>query len=207
MLTRLVLTVAVLICGTAAAGARGLEFSEVMSGNVYLEGEFRPASVSLQVTIPDIDAWSRDQSVPAVMSGTLYIDRIPAQPVTGSLQILVPAEGGDGRLLTYRFGNGGWQVLGVKHVRDRNVIADMTTLRAVLQPTGEPLPSVEDVFRGAQWTSELHFEYWNHSVSLNFVRSFHAIDTPLKEVAQVYALFLRTVFGALTCTVFPKYCP
>ncbi len=41
-----------------AAQARGLAFSESMSGYAYQDGEFRNASVSLRVSIADIDAWS-----------------------------------------------------------------------------------------------------------------------------------------------------
>src|ERR1700740_3219384 len=102
-----------------AAHARGLAFSETMSGYAYQDGEFRNASVSLRVTIQDIDAWSRNLNIPATVTGTLFMDRLPAQPITGTLVILAPAVGETGRLLTYPFTRASLQFTGVKHVQDQ----------------------------------------------------------------------------------------
>ena len=62
---RRLLATILLACCAIAAQARGLAFSETMGGYAYQDGEFRNASVSLRVTIADIDAWSRNLDTPA----------------------------------------------------------------------------------------------------------------------------------------------
>ena len=197
----------VLLCVAAlSAGARGLQFAEEMRGTAYVDGEYRPASVALKVVINDIDAWRVNQNVPATVTGTLYIDRLPSQPVSGTLAILAPAPGDDGRLLTYRLTGTTHAVTGVKHVRDQmswELIDDMTTLRAVALPKSQPAPSINDLLYNAVWTSEIHFEWWNPSVVWNFSTSFSTINTPWYDVLEVYAIFVVTVFGALADVLFP----
>jgi hypothetical protein len=189
-----------------AAQARGLAFSETMSGVAYQDGEYRNASVSLRVTVADIDAWSQNLDVPATVTGTLTMDRLPVQPVTGTLVILGPGPGGDGRLLTYRFAGTSLQFTGIKHVEDAagtEVFDDMTTLHGVFQPRGAPPPTVYDLLYGAAWTTELHFAWWDPAVVWNFAASFTTIATPWYQVLEVEALFVRTMFGALAQTLFP----
>jgi hypothetical protein len=189
-----------------AAQARGLQFSESMSGYAYQGGEFRNASVSLVITITDIDAWSHNLGTPAQVKGTLYLDRLPAQPVTGTLTILAPAPGDDGRLLTYRFTSATLQYTGVKHVHDQAgtaVFDDMTTLHGVFQDKGAVAPSINDLLYGAAWSGELHFAWWDPVTVVNFVASFVTIDTPWYQVLSVEALFVTTMFGALASTLFP----
>jgi hypothetical protein len=189
-----------------AAQARGLAFSETMGGVAFQDGEFRDASVSLRVTIADIDAWGRDLNVPATITGTLTMDRLPTQPITGTLVILAPGPGDDGRLLTYRFASASLQFTGIKHVEDEagtEVFDDMTTLHGVFQPRGAVPPAVTDLLYGAAWTSELHFAWWDPLVVWNFVASFTTIATPWYQVLEVEAIFVQTMFGALARTLFP----
>lgn len=188
------------------AHARGLQFSESMSGYAYVNGEFRTASVSLKVVISDIDAWSRNLNTPAALSGTLFVDRLPAQPINGSLTILAPAVGDSGRLLTYRFTSATMQFTGAKHVRDQagtEVFDEMTTLQGLFQPLGATAPGVAQLLGQAQWSSELHFAWWDPSVVWNFGTSFSTLDTPWYQVLEVEGIFVKTVFGALAHTLFP----
>jgi len=191
---------------TSAAQARGLAFSETMSGVAFQGGEYRNASVSLRVTIADIDAWSQNLNVPATITGTLTIDRLPVQPITGTLVILSPGPGDDGRLLTYKFTSASLQFTGIKHVEDEagtEVFDDMTTLHGVFQNRGDPPPTVNELLYDAAWTSELHFAWWDPVVVWNFVSSFTTIATPWYQVLQVEAIFVQTMFGALAQTLFP----
>jgi hypothetical protein len=200
---------ALLALVSTAAGARGIKFAEEMRGYAYWDGEFRNASVQLKVTIQDIDAWSANLNYPASVTGTLFIDRVPAQPISGTLVILAPAPGDDGRLLTYKFSSATLQFNGIKHVRDEagvEVFDDMTTLHGLFQTKGQTPPSLPDLLYQAQWTSELHFEWWNPTTVWNFSTSFQTIDTPWYEVLEVEALFVQTVFGALAHTLFPWLC-
>ena len=203
---RRLLALILLACCTLAAHARGLAFSESMSGYAYQDGEFRSASVSLRVTIADIDAWSRNLNTPATISGTLYMDRLPAQPITGTLVILAPAAGESGRLLTYRFTSATLQFTGVKHVQDQagtEVFDDMTTLHGLFQPKGAAPPTSVALIDGAQWTSELHFAWWDPGSVASFVASFSTIGTPWWQVLEVEGIFAATMFGALATTLFP----
>lgn len=196
----------VLLFMSAVCCARGLQFAEEMRGVAFHDGEYRNASVSLKVVIGDIDAWRVNPNVAATVSGTLYLDRLPAQPVTGTLTILAPAPGDDGRLLTYRVASTGMQFTGIKHVRDQagvEVFDDMTTLRGMFQPKGQVPPTIPELLYDAQWTSELHFEWWNPSVVWNFGTSFSTIGTPWYQELEVKAIFVQTVLGALARTLFP----
>ncbi len=189
-----------------AAQARGLAFSETMAGYAYQDGEFRNASVSLRVTIQDIDAWSRNLNVPATVTGTLFMDRLPAQPITGTLVILAPAVGETGRLLTYKFTSATLQFTGVKHVQDyagTEVFDDMTTLHGLFQAKGQVPPTAVDLIDGAVWSSELHFAWWDPVTVVNFVASFTTINTPWYQVWEVEAIFVEAMFGALASTLFP----
>jgi len=186
--------------------ARGLSFSEEMHGYAYYQGEFRNASVYLKVVINDIDAWRANPNVAASVTGTLNLDRISPQPINGTLQILAPAPGQDGRLLTYRLASSTLQYVGVKHVRDNagmDVVDDMTTLHGVFLPHGQAAPTIYDLLYRAMWSSELHFEWWKPSVLLNFAGSFSTINTPWYEDLIVKILFLKTVFGSLAREFFP----
>ena len=201
---RLIATI-LLACCAIAAQARGLSFSETMGGYAYQDGEFRSASVSLRVTIADIDAWSKNLNTPAAITGTLYMDRLPAQPITGTLVILAPAVGESGRLLTYRFTSATLQFTGVKHVQDQagtEVFDDMTTLHGLFQARGAVPPTAVGLIDGAQWTSELHFAWWDPGTVASFIGSFSTINTPWWQVLDVEALFARTMFGALASTLF-----
>lgn len=200
----LILLWALMLC--AAAQARGLQFAESMSGYAYVDGEFRNASVSLKVVIHDIDAWRRNLDTPASVTGTLVVDRLPVQPISGTLTILAPAPGDDGRLLTYRFNSATLQFNGLKHVRDNagtEVFDAMTTLRGVFQPVGQPAPGVQDLLYKSLWSSELHFAWWDPVVVWNFAASFDTIATPWYQVLEVQGIFVKTVFGALAHTLFP----
>jgi len=205
MLRRLLALLLLASCALAAQ-ARGLAFSETMSGYAYQDGEFRSASVSLRVTIQDIDAWSQDLNIPATVTGTLVMDRLPTQPITGTLVILAPAAGETGRLLTYRFTSATLQFTGVKHVQDQagtEVFDDMTTLHGLFQPKGAVPPTAVDLIDGAQWSSELHFAWWDPATVIAFTASFTPIDTPWWQVWDVEAIFVETMFGALASTLFP----
>ncbi|WP_284620604.1 hypothetical protein [Aquabacterium humicola] len=205
---RLFAVLLLLLC-TGHASARGLEFSETMRGYVYHEGEFREASVSLRVVIPDIDRWRGNLNLPAAVTGTLFIDRLPAQPIAGTLVILASAPTGDGRVLAYRFSGTSVQFTGFKHVRDSagvEVFDAMTTLYGLMQPKGQPLPDFNALITGAQWSSEFHFDWWNPAVVWDFGASFQTIATPWYQTLEVQALFVRTMFGALGCTLFPWLC-
>jgi hypothetical protein len=191
------------------AQARGIQFTEQMSGVAYVAGEYRNATVSLKAVIADIDAWSTHLDTPATVTGTLTLDRMPSQPLSGTLVILAPAPGDDGRLLTYRFTTPALQFNGLKHVREHAVVAvfdEMTTLQGVFQPKGAPPPTDADLLYQAVWTSEIHFAWWDPAVVRAFAASFVVFDTPPAQVPQVKALFVRTVFGALACTLFPGMC-
>jgi hypothetical protein len=190
------------------ASARGLSFSEEMHGYAYYQGEFRHAHVFLHVVVVDIDAWRSNPSYAANISGTLVMDRVVTQPISGTLQILAPAPNDDGRLLTYRFHSGSLQFTGLKHVRDAGgveVVDDMTTLHGVFQPLAETPPSVFDLLYGNLWSSELHFEWWNATTVWNFVTSFVTINTPWYEDWSVKALFVETVLGVLASTLCPWF--
>ena len=202
---RRLLATIILACCAIAAHARGLSFSETMGGYAYQDGEFRNASVALRVTIADIDAWSRNLNTPATITGTLYIDRLPAQPITGTLVILAPAVGESGRLLTYRFTSATLQFTGVKHVQDQagtEVFDDMTTLHGLFQPKGAVAPTAVGLIGGAQWSSELHFAWWDPGTVASFIGSFSTISTPWWQVLEVEGIFARTMFGALASTLF-----
>ena len=208
-LLALVLLALLALTSTAASAARGLKFAEEMRGYAYWDGEYRNASVSLKVTIQDIDKWSVDPNYPATVTGTLFMDRVPAQPISGTLQILAPAPNDDGRLLTYRFTSATLQFNGIKHVRDSagaEVFDDMTTLHGMFQPKGQTPPSIPELLYQALWTSELHFEWWDPTTVWNFTMSFQTINTPWYEVLEVEAIFVVTVFGALAHTLFPWLC-
>lgn len=203
------LAVSILVLLSAAASARGLRFSEQMRGYAYWEGEYRSASVSLKITIQDIDAWQVDPNHPATVTGTLFMDRLPAQPITGTLAILAPGPNDDGRLLTYRLEGAAIQFTGIKHVRDEagvEVFDDMTTLHGLYQAKGQTPPTVTDLLYGAQWTSALQFEWWDPAVVWSFTNSFQTIHTPWYEVLEVQAIFVTTMFGALAHTLFPWLC-
>jgi hypothetical protein len=201
---RLLAALLLLLCAIGAH-ARGLAFSETMAGYAFQDGEFRNASVSLRVTIADIDAWSHNLNVPATVTGTLYMDRLPAQPITGTLVILAPAAGESGRLLIYRFTSATLQFTGVKHVADNagtEVFDDMTTLHGLFQAKGTTAPTAVALIDGAAWTSELHFAWWDPGTVWNFTTSFTTISTPWYQVLDVEGIFVKTMFGALASTLF-----
>ncbi|QNA89736.1 hypothetical protein G4G28_16900 [Massilia sp. Dwa41.01b] len=207
---RLLILVAMLVL-PVLAWARGLSFTEEMHGYAYHGGEYRKVSVYFDIVIKDIDAWRSNQNYAATVSGKAVLDRLPAVPVTGTLQILAPAPGanltGDpGRLLTYRFAGPGLQFVGVKHVYNNagmDMIDDMTTLHGVFQAAGQPQPTVQELLYGSAWTSELHFEWWKPATMASFSFSFKTIATPWYEDLAVRILFLKTVFGDLAKTFFP----
>jgi len=203
---RRLLAMLLLALCTLAAHARGLAFSETMNGYAYQDGEFRNASVSLRVTIADIDAWHANLNTPATVTGTLTMDRLPVQPITGTLVILAPAAGETGRLLTYRFTSATLQFTGVKHVQDSagtEVFDDMTTLHGLFQPRGATPPTAVALIDGAQWTSELHFAWWDPGTVIAFVASFSTSNTPWWQILDVEGIFVATMFGALASTLFP----
>lgn len=186
--------------------ARGLSFKEEMHGYAYYQSEFRTADVYLSITIKDIDAWRSNQSYAAQVTGTLVMDRVPNQSITGTLQVLAPAPGDDGRLLTYRFTSGSLQFTGMKHVKDNggmDLIDDMTTLHGKFQALGQTPPSAQDLLYKAAWTSELHFEWWKPANVLSFAASFSTINTPWYQDLTVKALFVTTVMGDLAKEYFP----
>ncbi|MGO4377156.1 hypothetical protein [Pseudoduganella sp. RAF53_2] len=188
------------------AWARGISFSEEMHGYAWYGGEYRLAHVYLNVRIGDIDAWRSNPNHSATVSGTLVMDGVPNQPVTGTLNILSPAPGDDGRLLAYRLNSAAVQVLGVKHVHDdpgMDLIDDMTTLHAVFAPAGQALPSVQDVLYQAVWTSELHFEWWKPDVVWDFTTSMSTINTAWYDELTVRILFVETIFSTLAKVFFP----
>jgi hypothetical protein len=195
-----------LILAPAWAQARGLSFSEQMAGYAYYQGEYRSASVNLQVVINDIDAWRSNANYAASITGTLTMDRVAVQPITGSLQILAPAPGDDGRLLTYRLNGNGIQFIGLKHVHDDHsldLVDDITTLHGVFVTPGQVAPSVSDLLYLGLWTSELHFEWWKPAVLLDFTLSFKTLATPWYQDLEVKILFLKTVLGYLAQQFFP----
>jgi hypothetical protein len=203
---RRLLALLLLALCTLAAHARGLAFSETMNGYAYQDGEFRNAIVSLRVTIADIDAWHANLNTPATITGTLAMDRLPVQPITGTLVILAPAAGETGRLLTYRFTSATLQFTGVKHVQDSagtEVFDDMTTLHGLFQPRGATPPTAVALIDGAQWTSELHFAWWDPGTVIAFVASFSTSNTPWWQILDVEGIFVATMFGALASTLFP----
>jgi hypothetical protein len=186
--------------------ARGLSFSEEMHGYAWYGGQYRNVSVYLKITIADIDAWRRDPGYSAQVSGTMVLAGVATQPVAGTLQILAPAPGDDGRLLTYRMASGSVQFLGVKHVRDDaglDMLDDMTTLHAVLLPVGQPLPSVNNLLYDAAWSSELRFEWWKPATVWDFTTSMSTISTPWYEELEVRLLFVFTIFGNLAKEFIP----
>jgi hypothetical protein len=207
---RRILAALLLLLGCCGAFARGLQFSEVMNGYVYHDKEFRRASVSLKVVIQDIDAWSKNLNVPASLTGTLFMDRLPAQPISGTLAILASAPGDDGRVLAYKFSGSTVQFTGFKHVRDNGaaeLLDAMTTLHGMVQVKGAPAPTFAELEYGAKWSSALRFEWWNPPTVWNFTTSFQPIATPWYEVPEVQAIFVKTAFGALACTtLFPWLC-
>jgi hypothetical protein len=186
--------------------ARGIAFSEEMHGYAYHQGEYRSVSVYFKVVIDDIDAWRANPQHAAKLSGELVLDRLPGGSVSGTLQILAPAPGAGGRVLTYRFQGAALQFVGIKHVYNNagpDMLDDMTTLRGVFQAQGQPQPSVPDLLKGDAWTSELHFEWWKPATLWNFSWSFATIATPWYEELAVKVLFLKTVFGDLARVLFP----
>lgn len=188
--------------------ARGLAFTEQMHGYAYVQGEFRNVAVYFNVVIGDIDAWRVNPNVAASLSGTLVADRLPNAAVTGTLRILAAAPGRDGRLLNYQFTGGGLQFFGVKHVHDDkrlDLVDDMTTLRGALVPSGQGLPTLDDLLYRGQWSSELHFEWWKPAVVWDFSNSFRTLATPWYQDLQVKLLFLQTVFGYLVHEYFPWF--
>ncbi|MCE3607140.1 hypothetical protein LXA47_26585 [Massilia sp. P8910] len=186
--------------------ARGIAFSEEMHGYAYHQGEYRSVSVYFKVVIDDVDAWRANPQHLAKLSGELVLDRVPAGSVSGSLQILAPAPGADGRVLTYRFQGAALQFVGIKHVYNDagpDLLDDMTTLRGVFQAQGQAQPSVPDLLKGDAWTSELQFEWWKPATLWNFSWSFSTIATPWYEELAVKILFLKTIFGNLAKVLFP----
>lgn len=186
--------------------ANGLKFSEEMHGYTYFRGEYRQVHVYFNVVINNVDAWRADQNYPAAVTGSLYLDRLPAQAVAGTLQILAPAPGQNGRLLTYRFNGGGIAFVGLKHVHDDaglDMMDDVTTLHGVFLESGQVQPTISDLLYQSVWTSELHFEWWKPIVLWNFSTSFKTIATPWYEDLLVKIAFLKTVFGNLAKEFFP----
>jgi len=190
----------------ALVWARGLAFTEEMHGYAWYQGEYRNVSVHFKIVITDIDAWRANQNVAASVSGQLSVDRLPGGAVNGTLQILAPAPGDAGRLLTYRFAGAGLQFVGIKHVYNDagpDLLADMTTRHGLFQPTGQPQPTVQDLLYGHNWTSELQFEWWKPATLWDFSWSFATIATPWYEDLAVKILFLKTIFGDLAKVLFP----
>lgn len=190
----------------ALVWARGLAFTEEMHGYAWYQGEYRNVSVHFKIVITDIDAWRANQNVAANVSGQLCVDRLPGGAVNGTLQILAPAPGDAGRLLTYRFAGAGLQFVGIKHVYNDagpDLLDDMTTLHGLFQPAGQPQPTVQDLLYGHNWTSELQFEWWKPATLWDFSWSFATIATPWYEDLAVKILFLKTIFGDLAKVLFP----
>lgn len=202
---RLLVLIAMLVL-PVLSWARGLSFTEEMHGYAWHQGEYRKVSVFFNVVINDIDAWRSNQNYPANVTGRVQMDRLPSTDVKGTLHILAPAPGNSGRLLTYRFAGPGLQFVGIKHVYNNagmDVVDDMTTLRGLFQPAGQPQPTVQDLLSGSIWTSELHFEWWKPLTLASFSLSFKTIATPWYEDLAVKILFLKTVFGDLAKVFFP----
>lgn len=186
--------------------ARGLTFNEEMHGYAYWQGEFRALDVYLDIRINDIDQWRWNANYPATVTGTMYVDRASVGAITGTLQILAPAPGDDGRLLAYKLKAGSVQYVGVKHVRDDHgfdLVDDMTTLRGVLRYSWETPPTTQELLYLDVWTSEIHFEWWKADVVWNFVWSFHTFNTPWWQDLEVKAIFAQTVLGGLAEEFFP----
>lgn len=197
----------IVFCGflwMQVASARGIQFEEEMRGHVYVGGEYRRASLRLKVLIRDIDAWRSDPRAQAAMSGMLFVEREPAEPMSGEMNILVRSS--DGRLLIYSLRGTSMQFTGAKHVRDRagpSLLDQMTVLRGIVQPLGHSAPPVTAMLAEAAWTSQLFFEWWRPAVVWNFGASMKTVDTPWHEELEVRAIFLKTVLGALAPALFP----
>lgn len=190
----------------ALVWARGLAFTEEMHGYAWYQGEYRNVSVHFKIVINDIDAWRANQNYAASVTGQLSVDRLPGGAVNGTLQILAPAPGDAGRLLTYRFAGAGLQFVGIKHVYNDagpDLLDDMTTLHGLFQPAGQAQPTVQDLLYGHRWTSELQFEWWKPATLWDFSWSFSTIATPWYEDLAVKILFLKTIFGDLAKVLFP----
>ena len=190
----------------ALVWARGLAFTEEMHGYAWYQGEYRNVSVHFKIVINDIDAWRANQNYAASVTGQLSVDRLPGGAVNGTLQILAPAPGDAGRLLTYRFAGAGLQFVGIKHVYNDagpDLLDDMTTLHGLFQTAGEQQPGVQELLYGHRWTSELQFEWWKPATLWDFSWSFSTIATPWYEDLAVKILFLKTIFGDLAKVLFP----
>ncbi len=186
--------------------AKGLSFTEDMHGYAWYQGEYRNVSVSFKVVINDIDAWRANQNYAAGVTGELRLERLPAVPVSGTLQILAPAPGDAGRLLTYRFAGAGIQFVGIKHVYNNaglDLMDDMTTLHGLFQAQGQIQPTVQELLYGHNWTTELHFEWWKPATLWHFSWSFATISTPWYEELSVKIVFLKTIFGNLATYLYP----
>lgn len=200
----LLLTMLLFVSGTAAA--RGLNFSEEMHGYAYWDGEFRAASCYLDVRIPDIDAWRVSPAHAAIVTGYVAFDGGALRALTGQLQIMAQAPGGQGRLLVYRFDGAGFRYVGAKHVRDDrgfDAVDDMTRLRGVFRLPGQTLPEPLSLWTQATWTSEAHFEWWRPSVLWDFAWSFEVTNAWWWEHLTVKLLFLDTFMGGLAEEFFP----
>jgi hypothetical protein len=188
------------------AWARGIAFNEEMHGYAWHAGEYRQASVYLQITINDIDAWRRNPSYAARVTGSLVLQGLSSQAVTGTLQILPPAPNNDGRLLTYRINSAALQFVGVKHVHDDagpDMLDDMTTLHGTFLASGQAMPTIDELLYSAAWSSELHFEWWKPAVVWDFTTSMNTIATPWYDELSVRLLFVLTIFGNLAQVFIP----
>ena len=187
--------------------ARGLSFTEEMHGYAYWQGEFKYMDVYLNVVINDVDQWRWNANYPASVTGTLVLDHVNAGSISGSMLILAPAPGDDGRLLVYKLAtNTGYAYAGVKHVRDDHgfdLVDDTTTLHGALRYSWQPAPSIYDLLYTDIWPSELHFEWWKPDVVWNFGWSFHTFNCWWWEDLEVKAIFVRTVLGGLAEEFFP----
>ncbi|MFB9376355.1 patatin-like phospholipase family protein [Kineococcus gynurae] len=78
-----------------------LEFAEVMSGSIAFAGSPQrfPLSLHLDVTVPDVDAWVRDEQHPVELRGTVRCEALGGErPVhRGRIRLLHPVTGPDGR--------------------------------------------------------------------------------------------------------------
>ncbi len=195
-----------LLLTAAASWAKGLSFVEEMHGYAYYQGEYRRIDVYLSIRINDIDAWRSNQNYPSTVTGTMNVERLASQAVSGTLQILAPAPAANGRLLTYRLAGSTLQFNGIKFVHDDggfDLVDDTTTLRGVLQDRGQAVPAIDELLNHGAWTAEMQFEWWKPAVLLNFVASFKTISTPWYEDLLVKAQFISTVFGAVGRVFFP----
>jgi hypothetical protein len=200
------LLVLVLLTLAGAAAARGLNFSEEMHGYSYWDGEFRQTSVYLDVRIPDIDAWRSNPNHAASVTGYVAFDGGALRALSGQLQIMAQAPGGQGRLLVYRLDGSGFRYVGAKHVRDDrgfDAVDDMTRLRGVFRVPGESLPAPLSLWTDASWTSEIYFEWWQPSVLWDFAWSFDVTNAWWWEHLTVKLLFLDTFMGGLAEEFFP----